>query len=641
MGLGLLALVTFWPVLRHDFINYDDPEYVTENLQVQRGLTWEGVNWAFQTKHAGNWHPLTWLSHMLDVQLYGLRPGWHHLPSLLFHVANALLLLLVLRRMTGALRQSAFVAALFALHPLHVESVAWVAERKDVLSTFFGMLTLWAYTGYVEESKVQSPKSKAWYGMALSFFALGLMSKPILVTLPFVLLLLDHWPLRRFQFHSSSIHHRTFPGLLVEKLPFLALAAMACVVTFYVQQQAGAVGETPLAGRIGNAVISYARYVGKLFWPANLAVFYPRPAEWLPAQIVAAAVTVLCITIGALWLGRRRPYFLVGWLWYLGTLVPVIGIIQVGEQAMADRYTYVPFIGLFVAATWGATELAAGWPQRKPVMVCTTAVVLGACVASTQAQLRHWKTSESLFAHALAVTKDNAVAHNNLGIVCEENGNLTEAIAHFSEAVRINTNYTDAQVNLGIQLARQGKTDEALGHFQAALALEPNAKVHYNLGNLFVEQGDWNEAAKHLSSALEKQPAFAEAHYNLGLVLVMRGDNEAAVAHYREAVRLKTDWPLALNGLAWVLATHPKAEVRNGVEAVRLAERASELTGRQEVNILGTLAAAYAEAGRFPDAIVTAKQVRELALAAGRNDLAEQAEGRLNLYESGKPYRLK
>ena len=660
--LAATTLAVFWPVTGHDFINFDDPDYVTENVQVQRGLTWPGVIWAFRTNHTGNWHPLTWLSHMLDGQLYGLSPRGHHFTSLAIHVANALLLLVILRRVTGELWPSAFVAGLFALHPAHVESVAWVAERKDVLSTFFWMLTLWAYGCYAGKCEAiarglrstqhaarntpfWSPATQSpvlYYSLALVFFALGLMSKPMVVTLPFVLLLLDYWPLRRvagFDFHAPLTSSRKVLSLIVEKVPFLVMAIACSAVTFHVQRQAGAVGENPLADRIWSAVISHVRYLGKLFWPENMAVFYPRPAEWSMGTAFGAAATLLAVTVLVLWLGRCRPFLPVGWFWYLGTLVPVIGIVQVGEQALADRYTYIPFIGLFIMIAWGVAAMTGSWRERQLLLIGATTAVLAACILCTRAHLRHWQSSESLFAHALAVTKDNAVAHNNLGAVFEEKGNLAEALAHYTEALRIKPNLPDAQVNVGIQLARQGKIEEALGHFYVALALNPNAKVHYNLGNLFVEQGDWIEAVKHLSSALEKQPDFAEARYNLGLALLMQGNSEAAVAHYREAVRLKPDWPAALNELAWILATHPSAEIRNGAEAVNLAARACELTDRKEVHYLSTFDAACAEAGRFEEAIRTAEQVRDLALASGQPALAQAAERRLALYRARTPYR--
>jgi protein O-mannosyl-transferase len=663
--LCLLTLGTFWPVFSHDFINYDDPDYVTENPHVQRGLTWAEAVWALRTRHAGNWHPVTWLSHMLDGQLYGLKPGGHHSTSLLLHTANTLLLFVVLRRMTAALWPSAFVAALFGLHPLHVESVAWVAERKDVLSTFFCFLTIWVYTRFVD-FKVKSPPTRVpsvtskqrrtigmrsaasppatghpslYYSLALLLFLLSLMSKPMLVTLPFVLLLLDYWPLRRFQIDAQLATHQIFLRLVKEKVPFFLLSAISSGLTFCVQQRAGAVGECLLTGRIGNAVISYARYVGKVFWPENLAVFYPRPAEWPIGMVFGTAAFLLVISALALWFASQRPYLAVGWFWFLGTLMPVIGIVQVGEQSMADRYTYFPVIGLFIIIAWGAAEMTVGRSERGRVGACAAAVVVAACILCTLTQLRHWQTSESLFKHALAVTTNNAVAHNNLGAALDAKGDFEQALMHYSEALRIQTNYPDAQVNLGIQLARQGRIEEALSRFHAALALNSSSRVEYNLGNALLEKGDWNEAAKHLVLTLEKEPDFAEAHYNLALALLMQGHSAAAASHYREAVRLKPDWPAALKELAWILATDPSTEIRNGAEAVDLAERACVLTGHKEASFLVVLDVAYAEAGRFEEAARTAERVRELALASGKPAIAQAAEQRLTSYQARKSYR--
>jgi tetratricopeptide (TPR) repeat protein len=529
------------------------------------------------------------------------------------------------------------------------------------------MLSLWAYSRYAE-AKATNPPSRVqnaargrrrvtrkeyaalrpvvrhpsrYYGLALLFFGLGLMSKPMLVTLPLVLLLLDFWPLLRFQIEPSPVAPKGFLHLVLEKIPFILLSAIASGATFCIQQKAGAIGESPLANRVGNALISYVRYVGKLFWPDNLALFYPRPAEWPIGMVFGAAAVLFAVSVSALWIARQRPYFAVGWFWFLGTLLPVIGVVQAGEQAMADRYTYLPFVGLFIVISWGVAEATAGWRDRKPLLAGAAILVLGACCLRTRVQLAHWQTSESLLKHALVVTTNNAVAHNNLGTVFEERGDFEAALWHYSEALKIQTNYTDAHVNVGIQLARQGRIDEALGHFYAALALNASAKVQYNLGNALLDKGDWNEAASHLASALEQEPDFAEAHYNLGLALFMQRNSASAVTHYREAVRLKPDWPAALKELAWILATDPETQIRNGPEAVRLAERASNLTGRRDIAILGSLDAAYAEVGRFADAIATANRARELALAAGQSAAAAQVESRLKLYESGQPYRRK
>jgi tetratricopeptide (TPR) repeat protein len=639
----------YWPIGTHGFIACDDPDYVMDNPEVQAGLTWHGAVWAFTTDHANNWHPLTWLSHMTDVQLFGVRPGWHHLVNLLFHTANSLLLFLLLKRMTGAQWRSALVAALFAWHPLHVESVAWVAERKDVLSTFFFMLTLLAYAKYVEE-KAESRKQKAetaehgsrfqlsafsfllsaWYGLALALFALGLMSKPMLVTLPFVLLLLDFWPLHRLQFPDGlkpgAVRSSTFnvqrselARLLVEKLPFLALSAVSCIVTFIVQGREGNVASfsrLPIDLRIANALLSYLLYLGKTFWPTGLAVHYPYPKAMPVELLILAAMVVLGISTLAFLSLRRRPWLATGWFWYLGTLVPVIGLVQAGEQARADRYTYITLIGLSIAVVWGVSDAASALCARcrkethlggigRLALTLISLAALSACLALTVSQVRLWKDTETLYRHALSVTSDNAHAHLNLGTALSWRGDDEEAAIHFAEAVRINPNYAEARSNLGFILAQKGKLDEAIGQYRAALAIRPDlGRTHYLLGNALLAQGKRLEA----------------------------------VAEYKATLAVKPDHPLALNDLAWTLSTNPDPQERNGFEAVRLAENLCRQTVFHEAQYVGTLAAAYAEAGRFDDAVRTAEKAKDLALAAGQKDLAERNAQLLELYRAQKPY---
>ena len=626
VALSAATLAVFWPVTGCDFTNYDDPIYVSGNPHVQSGLTRESVQWAFTTGYAGNWHPLTWLSHMLDCQLYRRKSGGHHLTSLLFHIANSLLLFGLLRRLTdagqgrrkeecsaqnwGAFWRCCFVAALFALHPLHVESVAWVAERKDVLSTFFFMLTLWAYARYAE---VQGPTSKVqsqgtgdetenaesgitdhgsritdhvtrYYLLSLLFFALGLMSKPMLVTLPFVLLLLDYWPLQRCQPapcdlkpSARKLHPSFFilHPLLLEKLPFLALSAASCVVTFLVQRGAGAVPSLealPLGFRLSNALISYVRYALKMGWPAKLAVFYPAPVEWPPEWVAGAALVLAGVSALALRSARKAPWFAFGWFWYLLTLVPVIGIVQVGHQAMADRYSYIPLVGLFVTIAWGGAEAGARWPKSRGWLAAGAAAALAACGALTWQQTGYWRNSASLFEHALAVTRDNFVAHNNLGEVLMDGGDLAAAESHFAEAVRLKPYDAEARCSLAAALTSQHKAREAIQHYQEALKLLPN-------------------------------------------------------------------FPDALNNLAWILAANPDPQVRNGPEAVGLAERACKLTNYKQPLLVGTLAAAYAEAGRFTEAVATAEKARTLAEQANQLDVAARNRALLELYRSGQPAR--
>jgi len=526
------------PVRQHGFVNLDDAQYVSDNPAVSGGLSGRGVSWAFTTRHAGNWHPLTWLSHMLDVELYGMNAGPHHLTSLLVHVANAVLLFGLLHRMTGALFRSAFVAALFALHPLHVESVAWVAERKDVLSTLFFLLTIRAYLAYVRRPRPSR------YALVLVLFALGLMAKPMLVTLPFVLLLLDYWPLGRAPSRR----------LVVEKLPMLALALASSIVTFLVQQRAGAVkglDALPLDHRLANAVMAYAAYIGKMLWPAQLAAIYPYPASrpgWLVAGAAAGLIAVTVLTLRA---ARRHPYLPVGWLWYLGTLVPVIGLVQVGSQPMADRYTYVPLIGLFLIAAWGIPDLLARWPHRDLALGVAAGLVILGCTVAARGQVTHWRSSIALWQHALQVTTENPRAHNNLGHALARDGRGSEAIARYTEALRIKPDYAEAHNNLGFTLAEQGRASEAMGHYYEALRVLPDyVEAHNNLGVALAGEGNADGAIQHLSDAVRIEPGRAEAHNNLGAVLAGQGRLEDAIRHLAVAVELRPGYADAQRNLA-------------------------------------------------------------------------------------------
>ena len=520
------TFTVFWQVQHHDFIELDDHMYITDNNHVLAGFTKKGIIWAFTTFHVANWHPLTWMSHMLDCQLFGLRPGMHHLTSLLLHTANGVFLFLVLRLMTGALWRSSFVAALFALHPLHVESVAWIAERKDVLGAFFWLLTMWAYVHYAERQTFSR------YLLALLFFAMGLMAKPMLVTLPFVLLLVDYWPLNRLQFgqprndNNLRIIKSSTGRVLWEKIPFFALTAISCVLTFLAQQKAGALKTLdiiPLKIRTANALISYISYIGKMIWPHNFAVFYPHPGIIPMWQVVGAGLSLACLTVLSAMLfraGRRFPYCAVGWLWYLGTLVPVIGLVQVGSQAMADRYTYIPLIGLFIMISWGFYDVVRGWKNRHIVLAISTGVVLLALMACTWFQVGLWKNSTMLFKHALNVTDNNYKAHNLLGIALEGQGRLTDALRHYSEALRIKPDYAEAQYNIGTILMRQGRLTDALRHYSEALRIKPDyADAHNNLGVALARQGRLKEAINHFYEALRIKPDFSHAHSNLGVAL--------------------------------------------------------------------------------------------------------------------------
>jgi protein O-mannosyl-transferase len=541
-GLLLFGLVlwTFFPAIQNDFVGYDDPAYVTQNVHVRQGLGWQSVGWAFLSVEAANWHPVTWLSHMLDCRLFGLEPWGHHLTSVLLHALNALLVFLVFRRMTGSTWRSWIVAALFGLHPLRVESVAWIAERKDVLSTTFWMLTLYAYARYVEQSNSDTPgagghgsKSKASYSLALLFFTLGLMSKPMLVTVPCVLLLLDYWPLNRFQRIGIRI-------LIFEKVPFFLAALAVSGITLAVQSHSGAViTSLPLAGRMENAAVSYCRYWGKCLWPTDLAVFYPRPAGW-PLTVLLPAMAILGLVSIYVWVRRSRyPYLLVGWFWFIGTLVPAIGLVQAGDQSMADRYSYVPSLGLCLMAAWGVHEVTRRGHSQRIAGVTMFAAALGLCIWLTREQIACWRNTETLFRHALLVTEGNYVAHNNLGTAFDRQGREDEAVREYLEALKQKPSYHPAHNNLGAMRERQGRFDEAIAHFEAALKAKPDyAVAHLNLGIVLGKQGHLAEAIRQFQEALNDNPRCAEAHDAWGELLDKAGRPDEATHHYQEALRL-------------------------------------------------------------------------------------------------------
>jgi tetratricopeptide (TPR) repeat protein len=577
--LVIVTLTCYWQISHHDFINYDDDVYVTENHHVQNGLTLTNIAWALSAEVSGNWHPLTLLSHMLDCHWFGLNAGLHHLTSLFFHIANTLLLFFVLRGMTGALWKSAFVAALFALHPLHIESVAWVAERKDVLSTFFFMLTLWCYSRYAERPGIIR------YIPALLFFALGLMAKPMLVTLPFLLLLLDYWPLKRFQFGLTSSDNWR---LILEKTPFLALSAASCMITWGFQQNAGAVAPFavfPVTLRVANALVSYVSYIGKMIWPFDLAVLYPHPLSLPWWHGAGAFMLLVLISFLVFRTAKERPYFAVGWLWYIGTLVPVIGLVQVGGQAMADRYSYIPLIGLFISITWGSSDLFIPFRHKKFGVAFLAAMLLSILSATTFLQLRHWNNSITLFERTLLVSSDNYVAHYNIGVALEKEGRNAEASQHYYQALRIypklaeahcclgvlyskqdnislalrhlyaalhiNPDYAEVHNELGLALTKQGRIAEALKHYSEALRLLPEyAGAHTNMGMAMISQGRVREAIRHLSKALRINPENANAHYNMGIAMSEQGRITEAIQYYSEALRLNPGDAQAHNNLA-------------------------------------------------------------------------------------------
>jgi len=660
-----ITWLVFGQTLSHEFVNFDDHVYVYENPVITGGLTLPGIIWAFTHSHARNWHPLTTISHMLDCQLFGLNAGGHHFTNVFLHTIAVVLLFLVLRQMTGgpsrtgSVWPSAFVAALFAIHPLHVESVAWISERKDVLSGVFFILTLGAYARYARRPSV------ARYIMMSILFACGLMSKPMLVTVPFVLLLLDHWPLGRgrgmeisgerseVRRERSVVSGRwsVVRGLVVEKIPLLALSAASCLATLLGQRQAaGSIDQLPFAWRVNNAIVTCVAYIWQMLWPVKLAVFYPHPDNRLLLwQIFLALALLIAITVAVIASRQKRPYLMTGWLWYLGMLVPVIGLVQVGEQARADRYTYLPQVGLYLALTWTIVDLSASWRRRREILGVAAAVVITALTWRAWIQASYWKNSETLWTHTLAVTSDNDVAHNNLGFIFLRRGELDEAISHFQTALNIRADNPQTHYNLGSALVhnnlgnalvRKKLVDEAITHYEKAVELRPDyADGHYNLGSALLQEGRIDEAIAHWQKTVSLQPNDAEAHTTLGDALLRKGEIGQAIAHYEKALEIAPHSLLTLNNLAWALSTCPDASLRNGARAIELAQKADQLAGGQNPIFIRTLAAAYAENGRFNDAIETAQRALQLALAQDNFALASKLEKDLDLYRKFSPKR--
>lgn len=543
--LALLALVIYNPVTRMGFVNYDDPAYVTTNRNVQNGLTWKTVRWAFLSTDAANWHPLTWLSHAVDCQLFQLKAAGHHYDSLLLHALCVVLLFLFLESITGYAGRSMAIAALFAVHPINIESVAWISERKNVLCTLFFFLGLYVYGWYVRH-----PEFKRYFAVVVTF-ALALMAKPMAITFPCVLLLLDYWPLRRMNLgamptdaRQSTDRTRSFPWLLLEKLPLMLLSAASGIITVIAQKGGGALRTQygfPL--RLGNAVVSYVRYIGKAFWPAKLAVLYPFPRHGVPAwEVAAAALLIIAISCAALFLTKKR-YFAVGWFWFLGTLVPVIGLVQVGEQAMADRYAYIPLVGLFIALVWGLADWAANHKIAPryvavPLMIWTLALAL-----SAHTQMKYWANTTDLWSHTLEATGPNFVAEDNLGAELIKEGKIQAARERFQNAININPEDPFSQLNIGVCDKKMGNVQSAAEHYQAALKLsvEPNLRLtaFSNLGSLYRMSHNYQAARANYEAALRINPESGMTLIGLGLLAQTTGDAAGAVNYYSKELALE------------------------------------------------------------------------------------------------------
>jgi tetratricopeptide (TPR) repeat protein len=622
LALTLTTAAVFYQVCTYDFVNLDDPVYVYENLNIQAGITPKAIKWAFTTGYASNWHPLTWLSHMLDWQLFGLKAGDHHLTNLIFHIANTLLLFIVLKQMTHKLWQSAFVAALFALHPLHVESVAWVAERKDVLSTFFWMLTIWAYIRFVNSPKITS------YLLVLVFFALGLMSKPMLVTLPFVLLLLDYWPLDRFSLKRGEAGSKySLPYLLIEKAPLFAMTLVSCIVTFIIQREGGAMVPFTLQLRISNALVSYVEYIGKMIWPSRLAVFYPHLGKNISIlHTVISVVLLLAVTILILRFAKNHRYLVTGWFWYLGTLVPVIGLVQVGEQALADRYTYIPLTGLFIIIAWGLPEFLGKWSYRKIALWTSSLIVLSVLAIFAHIKQQYWKNTLTLCEHALRVTDNNYQAHFCIAYMLFEQDRIEEAIRHGTEAVRINPNNTNVITMLGAALHRAGRIDEAIYYYKRALEIRPNlTNAHLNLAAICVNKGELDEAVRHYRTVLKTTDTIP-IHNDLGYALLKLGRFEEAAEEYHKVYSATPNDPNVLNKFGYALTQAGKFD-----ESILILNKAIQIAP-DLIELRFNLGLALTESNKLTEA---AKEYEKILLIQPQSATAHNGLGTV-FFQQGK-----
>jgi protein O-mannosyl-transferase len=606
-----ITWVVFGHTVGHQFVTYDDPQYVYENASVAAGLSPESVLWAFTHTVGGNWHPLTVISHMLDCQLYGLKPAGHHFTNVLLHTIAVILLFLVLRRMTGTLWQSAFVAALFAIHPLHVESVAWISERKDVLSAVFFMLTLAAYVRYVRTLSLKS------YLLVLLAFGFGLMSKPMLVSVPFVLLLLDYWPLKRFahEFPAKRGHHRVVENwtsnrrIFLEKIPLLLLSFASCAATLFAQRHfIDPIGHLSLVDRLCNAAVATVIYLRQLVWPFGLSVFYPHPRHSLSIlQVLVAALFLIAVSAAAFMYRRRNPYFLTGWFWFLGMLVPVSGIIQVGEQAHADRYMYLPQIGLYIIVTWFVAHTVSSWRHRRTLLATAMASSIALLIYPAWKQTSYWRDGRTLWTHALAVNAQNDTAHISLCDLDLRENRLDDAIFHARTALEIRPDSADAHSRLGVALSASGQNEEASIHFQKALETHQiRPRAHYNIATLLLNGGHLDEAIAEFNKELQIQPEFVEAHNNLGIALTSKGELDGALAHFQKALELDPQLPKVHHNIAMIL-------LRQG----QLDQAIAHLQKELQVNPVSAeahndLGIAWSQQGRIDQAINEWQKTLEL-----------------------------
>ena len=631
--LALGTLVVFLPVGGFGFVSYDDTDYVTGNDFVKHGLTVADFQWAFTSFHASNWHPLTWISHMADCALFGPNPGAHHFVSVLFHAANAALLFVLLWRLTRKIWPSALVAALFAWHPLHVESVAWISERKDVLSAFFALLALLSYVKFVKENSRRS------YWLALLFFALGLMSKPMLVTLPFVLLLLDYWPLQRFKVPGSGFK---IQNLVLEKIPFFLLTAISCVVTVLAQRSGESIiplARVSLSYRLENAPVAVVGYLQNFLWPAGLCAIYPMPDK-IPALPAALSVAVLILISIAAWhWGKAKPYLFTGWFWFLGALVPVIGLVQVVGQAMADRYTYIPSIGFFIALVFLLNDFAVRMEMPKVIAAGIAAVILTGCILATEYQLQFWRDSETLFRRAVAVTQNNDIALVNLGVALDVQGRFDEALAVYRQAEKTTGGRYQLHNNLGNILGILGRHAESLAEYREAIRLRPgDATLHNATGGELAALNRFDEALAEFYQAEALDPKYAVPHVEAAKVLFKLGRDAEGLVELRAALRIGPDDYQILATAAHYFAANENAAARDGNSALGLALKANDLSGHVQPMVLDILGMAFAENGDFTNAVNCAQNALTLANVVQMKNTGS-LQARLKLYQNQQPWR--